>query len=142
MVWAFRRVVLGWVGVCAVAGAAVLGSGCTSINKRLNPPTVAVERRVHNQTRAATGTSTAPIESRDTERVRADSARDESGIAGRDAARRNGGRAVAAAAEIPDVHPDGCFVGLALSGGGSRSANFSAACMFQLQRLGVLQHVD
>lgn len=37
---------------------------------------------------------------------------------------------------------DGYFVGLALSGGGSRSANFSAACMFELQRLGILQHVD
>ncbi len=37
---------------------------------------------------------------------------------------------------------DGYFVGLALSGGGSRSANFSAACMFQLQRLGILDRVD
>jgi predicted acylesterase/phospholipase RssA len=36
---------------------------------------------------------------------------------------------------------DGFFVGLALSGGGSRSANFSAACMFELQRLGLLKHV-
>jgi predicted acylesterase/phospholipase RssA len=37
---------------------------------------------------------------------------------------------------------DGYFVGLALSGGGSRSANFSAACMFQLERIGMLQKVD
>jgi predicted acylesterase/phospholipase RssA len=37
---------------------------------------------------------------------------------------------------------DGYFVGLALSGGGSRSANFSAACMLQLQRLGLLERVD
>ncbi|MGA2582678.1 MAG: patatin-like phospholipase family protein [Tepidisphaeraceae bacterium] len=43
----------------------------------------------------------------------------------------------------PDVvDSDGCFVGLAISGGGSRSANFAAACMFQLQRLGMLQKVD
>jgi predicted acylesterase/phospholipase RssA len=41
-----------------------------------------------------------------------------------------------------DRHNDGCFVGLALSGGGSRSANFSAACMFQLQRLGLLDRAD
>ena len=37
---------------------------------------------------------------------------------------------------------DGYFVGMSLSGGGSRSANFSAACMFQLERLGILQKVD
>jgi predicted acylesterase/phospholipase RssA len=36
----------------------------------------------------------------------------------------------------------GFFVGVAISGGGSRSANFSAACMLQLQRIGLLQHVD
>jgi predicted acylesterase/phospholipase RssA len=41
-----------------------------------------------------------------------------------------------------DADTDGYFVGLALSGGGSRSANFAAACMFELQRLGILQHVD
>src|SRR4051794_28645545 len=37
---------------------------------------------------------------------------------------------------------DNCFVGLALSGGGSRSANFSAACMFQLERIDLLDRVD
>lgn len=37
---------------------------------------------------------------------------------------------------------NGYFVGLAISGGGSRSANFAAACMFQLQRLGFLQDVQ
>jgi predicted acylesterase/phospholipase RssA len=43
----------------------------------------------------------------------------------------------------PATHPaDGMFAGLAFSGGGLRSANFSAACLFELQRLGVLQHVD
>jgi predicted acylesterase/phospholipase RssA len=36
----------------------------------------------------------------------------------------------------------GFFVGIAISGGGSRSANFSAACMLQLQRIGLLQNVD
>jgi predicted acylesterase/phospholipase RssA len=40
------------------------------------------------------------------------------------------------------VRDDGCFIGLALSGGGSRSANFSAACMFQLERIGLLERVD
>ena len=37
---------------------------------------------------------------------------------------------------------DGYFVGVAISGGGSRSANFAAAVMFQLQRIGLLQRVD
>ncbi|HEY7115226.1 MAG TPA: patatin-like phospholipase family protein [Tepidisphaeraceae bacterium] len=37
---------------------------------------------------------------------------------------------------------DGYFVGIAISGGGSRSANFSAAVMFELQRLGLLDRVD
>jgi predicted acylesterase/phospholipase RssA len=37
---------------------------------------------------------------------------------------------------------NGYFVGLAISGGGSRSANFAAACMFQLQRIGFLQNVQ
>jgi predicted acylesterase/phospholipase RssA len=37
---------------------------------------------------------------------------------------------------------DGWFVGLAISGGGSRSANFSAAVMFELARLGLLRRVD
>src|SRR5216684_652799 len=39
----------------------------------------------------------------------------------------------------PPADADGYFVGLSLSGGGSRSASFSAACMFQLERLGILQ---
>jgi predicted acylesterase/phospholipase RssA len=37
---------------------------------------------------------------------------------------------------------DGVFVGIAMSGGGSRSANFSAACLFQFQRLALLQKAD
>jgi predicted acylesterase/phospholipase RssA len=40
------------------------------------------------------------------------------------------------------THNDGWFVGLAISGGGSRSANFSAAVMFELQRLDFLDRVD
>jgi predicted acylesterase/phospholipase RssA len=40
------------------------------------------------------------------------------------------------------ISTNGYFVGLAISGGGSRSANFAAACMFQLQRLGFLRNVQ
>jgi len=39
-------------------------------------------------------------------------------------------------------YDDGWFVGLAISGGGSRSANFSAGVMLELQRLGLLERID
>ena len=55
--------------------------------------------------------------------------------------RQNHTRAQTVAHRTP-AEQDGYFVGLALSGGGSRSANFSAAFMFQLERLGILQKVD
>jgi predicted acylesterase/phospholipase RssA len=42
----------------------------------------------------------------------------------------------------PQEWQDRQFVGLALSGGGSRAAVFGAAVMLELDRLGVLQHVD
>ncbi len=42
----------------------------------------------------------------------------------------------------PDAVQDGMFIGLAISGGGSRAANFGAAVMLELQELGVLQKVD
>jgi|CXWL01.1.fsa_nt_gi predicted acylesterase/phospholipase RssA len=37
---------------------------------------------------------------------------------------------------------DGMFIGLALSGGGSRATAFSTAVMLELQRLGLLEQVD
>jgi predicted acylesterase/phospholipase RssA len=42
----------------------------------------------------------------------------------------------------PVADADGVFFGVAISGGGSRSSNFAAACMFQLEQLGLLQRVD
>jgi predicted acylesterase/phospholipase RssA len=42
--------------------------------------------------------------------------------------------------DAPDS--DGIFVGIAISGGGSRSANYSAAMLFELQRAGILQKAD
>ena len=42
----------------------------------------------------------------------------------------------------PDVMRDDMFIGLAISGGGSRAANFGAAVMFELADLGLLQKVD
>src|SRR3954469_25992002 len=73
--------------------------GCTSVNRRLNAPGVLIERQVHNRTRAVTGVAATPTSSRDPRGVRAEGA---------------------PPYVSPDVHPDGCFVGLALSGGGSR----------------------
>jgi predicted acylesterase/phospholipase RssA len=58
---------------------------------------------------------------------------------------RNATRADTAPPRVTSTRPadaDGYFVGLAISGGGSRSANFAAACMFELQRLGLLDRVD
>ena len=37
-----------------------------------------------------------------------------------------------------DELPQGVFVGIAMSGGGSRAANFSAALLFELEKLGLL----
>ena len=34
------------------------------------------------------------------------------------------------------------FIGLAISGGGSRAANFGSAVLWELDRLGILQHVQ
>ena len=118
-------------GCWVVAWGILAGApGCTSVNRRLNSARVPQERRVHNLTRAATAASATPVASTSPRRVRA-----EPGDA-------PGGAPSAPSVESFDVRPDGCFVALALSGGGSRSANFSAACMFQLQRVGLLRHVD
>ena len=108
-----------WV---VVAATSLVGTGgCTSANQRLNPSGVMMERRARNHTRATAGAVAGPVHSRSPVRLRPSGS---------------------ASPVNPDVRPDGCFVGLALSGGGSRSANFAAACMFQLQRLGLLQRVD
>jgi len=122
---------LSWNVVFPLILSAAAG-GCTHANQRLNDPGVQLERRAGNRTFAATAVNVAPIHSEDTQRVRPEGGESAGGD----------DTSAAARGQSPDVRPDGYFVGLALSGGGSRSANFSAACMFQLQRLGMLQHVD
>ncbi|CAG7855934.1 hypothetical protein MCAMS1_00252 [biofilm metagenome] len=37
---------------------------------------------------------------------------------------------------------DDVFIGIAMSGGGSRATNFSAAILLELEKLGILQHAD
>ncbi len=41
-----------------------------------------------------------------------------------------------------DLPKEGVFVGIAISGGGMRAANFSAAVLLELERLGLLRHAS
>lgn len=110
------------------AGAACLG-GCTYVNQQLNAPELPLERRRGNDTRAALGADITPIF------INTDKVRDTR-------IRPASGPATATGNAQPDENRDGFFVGVAISGGGSRSANFAAGCLFQLQRLGLLQRAD
>ena len=94
--------------------------GCTCVNEPLNDATVPLELRLTNHTRAATFADLGPLAS------------------GRLISTRTATQS--AAPILPDN--DGYFVGIAISGGGLRSANYAAACLFQLQRLNLLDKVD
>ncbi len=89
-------------------------AGCTYVNQPLNDDTVPFEHRLLNHTRAATSSQVQPPTPMP-------------GV-------------TAPTTQTANSH--GYFVGLAISGGGLRSANFGAACMFQLQRVGLLQKVN
>ena len=119
-----------------VAGLAIalvmLPGGCTSLNQRLNradaPANVPAMR---NHTQAALAAEPAALD----------------GVVDDNRVRPATTVTVATAAATPTATPgtasdDGYFVGIGISGGGSRSANFAAACMFHLQRLGLLQRAD
>ncbi|MCC6240058.1 MAG: patatin-like phospholipase family protein [Phycisphaerales bacterium] len=101
--------------------------GCTTVNQPLNSANLAMENRSLNETRAAVDAEVPPQQVRTTAFT---------------PRQRTQWQETWFADEAPQLDQDGLFVGLALSGGGSRSANFAAACMFQLQRLGILQKVD
>ncbi len=111
-----------------LAAAAVAG-GCTYVNQPLNAPDLLLEGRRANDTRAALGADITPV------LINTDKLRDTR-------IRPASGPATAMTNAQPDENHDGFFVGVAVSGGGSRSANFAAGCMFQLQRLGLLQRAD
>src|SRR2546428_13545259 len=106
----------------------VATAGCserlTSLNWPLNSNRIPSEYRASNRTRAATLAEVASPEALETPRVRAPGRRSPEPPPG------PGG---------PDTNPDGFFVGLALSGGRPPRANFSAPCIFQLERLRPLQ---
>ncbi len=100
-------------------------AGCTYINQPLNAPSVPPEQRIRNHTRAETFASVVP----------------ESFAATNPTSAAQELRPTTSPSDI--VHDnDGYFVGLAISGGGSRSANFAAACIFQLEKIGLMQKVD
>jgi predicted acylesterase/phospholipase RssA len=111
------------VAVCCI-------TGCSYVNVPLNDNRLLLEDRVKNDTRCETFAQVQPT-----------------GLAmpnmppsTQPLIYPTPSTSVAQAAEHTDK--DGCFVGLAISGGGLRSANFAAACMFQLERIGLLQKVD
>ncbi len=98
--------------------ALLLLPSCTYVNKPLNPMSTPLEARRQNQTLASFALhapTTLPTHREDR---------------------------IAGPRPTTLRRDDGFFVGVAISGGGLRSANFSAAVLFQLQKLGLLQHVD
>lgn len=105
---------------CAICLTLVVG--CTSVNKPLDSVAKQPDQRIKNHTRAAL--SALPP----------------------DVATPTHDTAIQPATSpttFPaDPNHDGYFVGIAISGGGSRSANFSAACLFQLQQRNLLQRAD
>jgi predicted acylesterase/phospholipase RssA len=111
-------------------GFLLLLASCSYVNIPLNNNSIPLEDRVLNSTRSETFAEVQPL---------------------------NQSNLKPPASTQPEIYPttspyvphepivkdnDGYFVGLAISGGGLRSANFSAACMFQLERIGMLQKVD
>ncbi|HEX3358752.1 MAG TPA: patatin-like phospholipase family protein, partial [Tepidisphaeraceae bacterium] len=102
-----------------LCGLCIVG-GCTYANKPLNSVNLPLEARAKNRTRSALGADISAVST----------------------AVRPAIVPATTPAQFPKFDDDGYFVGLAISGGGSRSAVFAAACMFQLQKLGLLQRVD
>lgn len=103
--------------------ALVLAAGCTSFNKPLDSVSKEANQRVRNHTRAALSALPPNVTS--------------------GAAHDSRIQPATAPTTFPaDPNRDGYFVGIAISGGGSRSANFSAACLFQLHQHGLLQRAD
>jgi predicted acylesterase/phospholipase RssA len=119
------------IGKLAVLFASITVIGCTYVNQPLNSVTLPIEKRAANRTLAETFAQMQPVAKLPTP----DAPTGERQIM----PATNPTTATTAAG---DTNGDGYFVGLALSGGGSRSAVFSSACMFELQRIGLLQKVD
>lgn len=116
----------GWVftGRFLLVAGVVCLSGCTSANQRLDTLSGPLGTRKSNHTPAAISATYHPPSQ---------------------LAPAGDRRRIEPATQVMTTLPssqDGCFVGVAISGGGSRSANFSAGILFQLDRLKLLEHVD
>jgi predicted acylesterase/phospholipase RssA len=109
---------------------ALLLTGCSYVNKPLNDNSVLLENRVRNHTLAETFSDVQPLTGSTPETTTQPIIMPTT--------------TPASPAHLPPalLDKDGYFVGLSISGGGLRSANFGAACMFQLERIGILQKVD
>jgi predicted acylesterase/phospholipase RssA len=113
----------------AITTLLCLVTGCTHVNKQLNAANVPLEKRATNHTLAALNADVSPVVKPSDDGKKLGPSRDI--------------LPATSPTTLPvDLREDGCFVGVAISGGGSRSANFSAGCLLQLQRLGLLQRVD
>jgi predicted acylesterase/phospholipase RssA len=115
--------------ICLAGASLVLTTGCTFVNEPMNDVSLPLEKRVENQTRSETFATVMPV------------TRNPANVSTVERVVAPATNPTSQASVLPHDR-DGYFVGLAMSGGGSRSANFSAACMFELQRIGLLQHVD
>jgi predicted acylesterase/phospholipase RssA len=97
--------------------------GCTQRNVALNTGDVALAHRARNSTLASVGANLPPLRA---------------GLS-----RLEVHRFVYDPTEVAfKPRTEGYFVGIAISGGGSRSSNFAAACLLELERLGMLRKVD
>ncbi|MDB5299059.1 MAG: Patatin [Phycisphaerales bacterium] len=106
--------------------------GCSNANVALSPASALPGERAKNHTRAAVFADVSLPREAAPSRVQSD----------RTVGPHDGRQSAPDQFAAMPRDKNEVFVGLALSGGGSRSANFGAACMFQLQRTGLLQHVD
>ncbi|HET6252253.1 MAG TPA: patatin-like phospholipase family protein [Tepidisphaeraceae bacterium] len=111
---------------------AFLVLGCSNANVQLNDTRIPLQNRARNNTRSAVFAEVASPADQDPA----------STLNVQNTVRPNSPSHADGETPAGVIDKDGYFVGVALSGGGSRSANFSAACMFQLERVGLMKHVD
>lgn len=124
----------------------VFATSCGPANVALNAPAVLPENRIQNHSRAELFVQILP----DPEEPGASETSRQAGDRGAraitpdtaPATRKLSARSPVSDSPAGPEDKDGFFVGLSLSGGGSRSANFCAAVMFQLEKVGLLQRVD
>ncbi len=117
------RIIRRNVAAIHIDGAARWRCCCTHRNVALNSADVEPANRARNSTLASIGANLPPLRG---------------GLS-----RLRGEPFTYDPAEVPFVpRTRGFFVGVAISGGGSRSSNFAGACLLELEELGLLEKVD